>query len=114
MKATEFQGDLRIDLKKGRIPKEAADLLLTFNFPQYIWVSEIFSKGSGGRETCVAKFILDSTAAHSDRSIMVVMLKDLLVLFDRQNLNASASLQPLTASCQFTPRQNSQFVESGG
>jgi|GEM_PF-1763890 len=109
MKASEFQIDMRQSWEKNGLLSEAADKLLRLDFPQYIWVCEVFSLEKGINQSCVAKFLLDSTAAHSDRSIMAILTKKDIVVFDRQNPEALPDIQPLLVEWQISPRQLHKF-----
>ena len=89
MSSTEFQAQLREDMKAGRFHKKIGDQLLRLDYPRFIWISEISSSTllnhpQRNQRKCLGRVIIDSTAPANTEGQMVLHFCDLLHIRDRQ------------------------------
>jgi len=103
LSASEFQRDLRLKNPSERLAPEVTIALTRLDYPQYIWISEVFISDKNGQR-CIGKIILDSTAAKSDRSVMAVVLGKMAILFDRRNPHVIPFAFTLNDECRFSSK----------
>jgi hypothetical protein len=99
--------DFRRDLKNPQSGEVfdplVASALIRLDYPKYVWISEVFiSEDKTPR--CVGKIIVDSSAAKSDRCVMVVIMGKAVILFDRRHPNATPPSAILENECKFIPK----------
>jgi hypothetical protein len=104
LKSTDFQQELIAELDGEGLPPEYVEVLLRLEYPRYIWVTEIYSDTD--QEKCVGKFILDSTAARWDRSILSILLESGFCLFARQDLQTVPYVGTTGSPCKINSRKH--------
>lgn len=89
MPSTEFQTQLREDMKAGRFHKKIGDQLLRLDYPRFIWISEISSstllnRAQRNERKCLGRVVIDSTAPANTKGQMAMHFCDVLHIRDRQ------------------------------
>ena len=104
IRASEFQYDLWKERQQKNTPLEIVDSLIRLDYPQYIWISEVFVQNDWENQVCLGKIIIDSTAAKLDKSIMAIFMGKIIMLFDRQHPKASPLILSSTVEFQLSPK----------
>lgn len=87
--SVDFQTQLKRDIKEGRFHSGVGEKILQFDFPRYIWITEVSSPRllnypDRGHRHCLGRVIVDSTAPAKTRGQMIIHFCDFLRLSDRQ------------------------------